>query len=155
MRRCSKVCSSGHSCSVVEIRPNAAADANDLLEVWRHAIDASHQFLSPNDRSDIDPLVAAYVGSADLTVALIDGTPVAFMGVTGSNIDSLFIHPRGQGMGIGRRLVDHVARPTTVDVNEQNQAGVAFYRRLGFEVTGRSERDAEGRPYPLLHLRRV
>jgi putative acetyltransferase len=58
-------------------------------------------------------------------------------------------------MGIGRRLVDHVARPTTVDVNEQNQAGVAFYRRLGFEVTGRSERDAEGRPYPLLHLRRV
>ncbi|MGG2473877.1 acetyltransferase, partial [Rhizobium sp. BR5] len=28
-----------------------------------------------------------------------------------------------------------------------------FYRRLGFEPTGRSDLDGQGRPYPLVHLR--
>jgi putative acetyltransferase len=122
--------------------------------VWRNAVDASHDFLSTEDRADIDPMVADYVGSADLTVATLHGLPVAFMGVTRNTIDSLFIDPRGQGLGIGRLLVECVARPTMVDVNEQNEAGLAFYRHLGFEVVGRSETDGDGRPYPLLQLRR-
>jgi putative acetyltransferase len=41
-----------------------------------------------------------------------------------------------------------------VDVNEQNDGAIGFYGHLGFEVTGRSEFDDQGRPYPLLHLRR-
>lgn len=40
-----------------------------------------------------------------------------------------------------------------VDVNEQNEGAVGFYRRLGFEVYDRSERDGQGMPYPLLHMR--
>ena len=34
----------------------------------------------------------------------------------------------------------------------QEERNLTFYRRLGFAVTGRSERDDQGRPYPLLHL---
>jgi putative acetyltransferase len=41
----------------------------------------------------------------------------------------------------------------TVDVNEQNQAAVCFYKACGFVVERRSELDDTGRPYPLLHLR--
>ena len=41
-----------------------------------------------------------------------------------------------------------------VDVNEQNPEAVAFYRRLGFEVEGRSALDSAGRPFPLLHMRK-
>jgi len=44
--------------------------------------------------------------------------------------------------------------PASVDVNEQNQQAVGFYRRLGFEVEGRSEVDSMGKPFPLLHLRK-
>jgi putative acetyltransferase len=43
----------------------------------------------------------------------------------------------------------------TVDVNEQNTYAAAWYLRRGFVTIGRSETDADGRPYPLLHLRRV
>jgi putative acetyltransferase len=43
---------------------------------------------------------------------------------------------------------------TTVDVNEQNVGAVAFYRRIGFEVEGRSEVDSTGKPFPLLHMRK-
>jgi putative acetyltransferase len=41
----------------------------------------------------------------------------------------------------------------TTDVNEQNAQAVDFYEHLGFERTGRSEMDNQGRPYPLIHLR--
>jgi putative acetyltransferase len=139
---------------VISVRRNELADANRLLQIWRDAVDATHDFLSADDRVAIDPLVAEYVRESELTVALFDGNPVGFMGVTGRSIDSLFIAPEVHGLGIGRLLVDRVDRPTIVEVNEQNTHAVAFYRRLGFVDVGRSELDGEGRPYPLLHMRR-
>ena len=139
---------------MIQLRPSTPVDADELVEIWRRAVDASHDFLTPEDRAAIDPLAADYIRTAQLLVATRDGTPVAFMGVTGRTIDSLFIDPSAQGTGIGRLLADTVARPATVAVNEKNDSAVAFYRRLGFLVVGRSKTDDEGRPYPLLHLRR-
>ncbi len=139
---------------MIETRASRPDDADDLLRIWRAAVDASHSFLSSEDRAAIDPVVAGYVREAPLTVAMIDGVPVAFMGTTGQKIDALFVDTQYKGRGVGQRLTDEVPRPATVDVNEQNEAAVAFYRHLGFEVTGRSELDDRGRPYPLLHLRR-
>jgi putative acetyltransferase len=139
---------------VIEVRPSVPSDAEDLLRIWRGAVDATHDFLSSEDRAAIEPLVCDYVSTASLIVAVLDGVPVAFMGVTEQAIDSLFIDAPAQRKGIGRLLADLVQRPTTVDVNEQKEGAVAFYRQLGFAVVGRSETDGEGRPYPLLHMRR-
>jgi putative acetyltransferase len=139
---------------MISLRQSEPSDAELLLQVWRDAVDDSHDFLSAEDRRAIDPLVADYVATASLLVAMVDGVPAAFMGVTGRNIDSLFIDPRAQGCGIGQMMIEQVGRPATVDVNEQNARAVAFYQHMGFEVVGRSETDGEGRPYPLLHLRR-
>ena len=139
---------------MIQLRPSERGDAAELLRIWREAVEGSHAFLSVEDRAAIEPLVAAYVRDAPLMVALFNGRPVAFMGVTGQNIDSLFVDPCAQGRGIGRLMTETVAKPVTVDVNEQNETAVAFYGHLGFEVTGRSELDDQSRPYPLLHLRR-
>lgn len=79
------------------------------------------------------------------------------MGMSGAQIDSLFVHADARGSGVGRRLVEHAMtlHPVlTVDVNEQNASGAGFYQRLGFETVGRSPVDDAGRPYPLLHLSR-
>jgi putative acetyltransferase len=43
---------------------------------------------------------------------------------------------------------------TKVDVNEQNDQAVGFYRHMGFEVTGRSAVDDLGQPFPVLHMKR-
>lgn len=139
---------------MIELRPSEPSDCQELLRIWCDAVDSSHTFLAPEDRAAIEPLVADYVRTAPMLVATIDHVPVAFMGVTGQKIDSLFVHPAAHGRGVGRLMTETLERPTTVDVNEQNGAAVAFYRHLGFEVVGRSPVDDQGRPYPLLHLRR-
>ena len=82
---------------------------------------------------------------------------MGFMGITEHNIDTLFVHADGRGKGFGKALIQHaIASFTdlTIDVNEQNPDAFGFYRHMGFVQVGRSEVDSEGRPYPLLHLRR-
>jgi len=39
-----------------------------------------------------------------------------------------------------------------VDVNEQNDQALGFYKGNGFKVISRSEMDSSGKPYPILHL---
>ncbi len=70
-------------------------------------------------------------------------------------MDALFIDPDVCGCGVGRMLVKHalsMAPELTTNVNEQNEQAVGFYKKVGFKVTGRSEVDDLGKPYPLLNL---
>jgi putative acetyltransferase len=139
-------------------RPSTPADSARLLEIWEAAVRATHHFLTEADVDDLLPRVRAYVSVAPFELAVDgQGTVHAFLGMTGSKIDSLFVHPDAHGRGLGRSLVERAAAlhpVVTVDVNEQNPGARAFYARLGFEVIGRSETDDAGRPFPLLHLRR-
>jgi len=126
-----------------------------LVAIWRSAVDATHDFLAEPDRDEIErQLAPRYFPEVELTVADVDGTPVGFAGVAGSGLEMLFVHADTRGSGVGTALLEHAldARVTTVDVNEQNDQAVQFYLRRGFEVTGRSEHDEAGRPYPLLHM---
>ena len=140
------------------VRASRPDDAPQLLEVWRRSVDATHDFLSGDDRITIDRIVAEeYLPSAQLTVAVdADDVPVAFLGGSGREIESLFVHPSAHGLGVGRLLIGHFASlgegEMRVDVNEQNAGARVFYERLGFRVAGRSPNDGEGRPYPLLHM---
>ncbi|MEL7487765.1 MAG: acetyltransferase [Pseudomonadota bacterium] len=138
------------------IRPIREEERRAAFDVWRRAVDATHDFLSSEALHEIEALVRdVYTATADLVVADCDGEVIGFMGVTGAHIDALFIDPAWFGRGVGRAFIERARRgcgATTVDVNEQNAGAVAFYQRLGYRVAGRSETDDQGRPYPLLHL---
>ncbi len=141
----------------MRIRASRAADVPRLFEIWQRAVAATHDFLLPEDRDFFAAIVRdQYLPATPFTVAVDEeDKPIAFLGMTESKIDSLFVSPDQRGRGIGRRLIDHAreAHPElTVDVNEQNEAAVGFYERMGFRPVGRSETDDTGRPYPLLHL---
>jgi len=142
------------------LRPSASADVPHLHSLWRRSVRATHHFLAEADFREIDRVVGSlYLPNAQLVVAVDDSDhPLGFMGMNGSHIDSLFIDPDHRGAGLGRMLVEHAARlcgVVTVDVNEQNDQAVGFYRKLGFTETGRSPTDDDGRPYPLLHMVRT
>lgn len=42
-----------------------------------------------------------------------------------------------------------------VDVNEQNEQAVGFYKRMGFTINGRTDTDGLGKPYPILQMKLV
>jgi len=139
------------------IRPARTADGARLLDIWRKAVDATHDFLTPSDRVAIEAEVAAFLPQAPAWLATDpDDRAIGFMLIDGTHMEALFIDPAWRGQGIGRRLVDHALslHPTlTTDVNEQNAQAIGFYEAMRFARTGRSDQDSQGRPYPLIHLR--
>lgn len=142
---------------MVTLRPSAPQDVNRTVEIWCHAVDATHHFLRPEDRIALELKVRTFFATAPLTLAVDEHDhPLGFMLVQDGNMDALFIDPKHHRKGIGQALVAEALRQTpnlTTDVNEQNRSAAAFYERLGFVPTGRSELDGQGRPYPLIHLR--
>ena len=143
----------------ISIRPSRPDDYPRTFEIWRGAVVATHDFLTPEDFAAIERMVRdQYLPAAEFWIAADENDQaLAFMGMSGAQIDSLFVHAEARSSGVGRRLVEHAMtlHPVlTVNVNEQNASGAGFYQRLGFEVIGRSPVDDAGRPYPLLHLRR-
>lgn len=140
------------------IRRAAIDDAPALLAIWRAAVEATHHFLTAADIDAIETQVRGYLASnAELWTAERDGRPVGFMGLDGEEIVSLFVDPAAHRGGVGRALIDHaLARGATwLGVNEQNPGAITFYERLGFTVTDRSDLDSEGRPFPILTMRRT
>jgi len=139
------------------LRPSRASDGDAVVDLWRRAVDATHDFLSAEDRRAIDAEVAGFLPQAPLLLAVdADDRPQGFMLIDGSHMEALFIDPEVHGQGIGRQLVEHALAEhstLTTDVNAQNAQALGFYLRMGFVETGRSEVDSQGRPYPLIHLR--
>ncbi|QKI69753.1 acetyltransferase [Achromobacter xylosoxidans] len=142
---------------MITLRTSTPADGARIVDIWRRAVDATHDFLSPRDRRDIEAEVVAFLPAATLDLAVdANDRALAFMLLDGSHMEALFVDPDARGTGVGRALVEDALRRypgLSTDVNEQNAQAIGFYERLGFERTGRSERDGQGRAYPLIHLR--
>ncbi len=146
---------------VSKVVPEDRSDelVDELMKVWRSTVEATHHFLSTEE---IDAIAAhvpeALRGVPELTVAYDEGGhEVAFMGKDGEMLEMLFVAADKRGHGIGSQLMRRVleAGVRKVDVNEDNPQARGFYEHMGFEVTGRSELDAQGAPYPILHMEHV
>lgn len=139
------------------LRASRPEDGEALVDLWRRSVDATHHFLSAEDREAIDDEVCGFLPHAPVTVAVDENDkPLGFMLIDGTHMEALFIDPDVRGSGIGRQLLQYGLSsrgPLTTDVNMQNSPAVGFYQRMGFVETGRSEADSQGRPYPLIHLR--
>ena len=142
---------------VISIRRSRPEEGERLVSLWCRSVDATHDFLSKGYRAELEEQVSSFLPVAPLWVAANEqDEPVGFMLLTEGHMDALFIDPVARGSGVGKRLIEHalaLAPDLTTDVNEQNKQAVGFYLKLGFVVTGRSENDDAGKPYPLLHLR--
>lgn len=128
-----------------------------LTKVWKASVRATHRFLSEDEIVRLRGFVPGALAAVSKLVIAFDAAnePCAFMGVDGAKIEMLFAAPEVFGRGFGRRLVEYGRSAfgvTTVDVNEQNPQARGFYEHMGFRVIGRSDRDGQGAPYPILHL---
>ena len=128
-----------------------------LAELWEASVRATHDFLSEEDIGGIRTYVPDALRSvADLRIVRdAAGVAVAFMGTDGRRLEMLFVDPLYRGAGVGTALVREAfaAGVTEVAVNEQNPAARGFYEHMGFVVCGRSERDEQGGPFPILYMK--
>lgn len=145
----------------LEITPATAADYDALTELWEASVRATHHFLSEKDIRLFRPLIAAeYLpGVAQLyCIRNEQGQPKAFIGMNDQEVEMLFVHPDARGKGLGKTLLQyaiHTLGADHLDVNEQNEQALGFYRKMGFEVIGRDEKDGMGNPFPVLHMRKI
>ena len=139
------------------IHPVRSEDLPRVADVWEASVRAAHgcvseayiQFFKPLARDELLRLVEL------ASVRDEKGEIVGFVGVADGKIEALFVHPAQRRSGVGRRLAAYaVSRgATSVDVDEQNEAAVSFFRGLGFEVEARSDLNAMGKAFSVLHLR--
>jgi putative acetyltransferase len=140
------------------IRRAEESDRERLVEIWLGAVRATHAFLTEEQIQDLLPIVRSVV-PLQLEVwvlATAAGSVVGFLGLSGAKVEALFIAPEWFGRGGGTLLLSHARQmrgSLQVDVNEQNPRAVRFYLERGFHIIGRSDRDGQGNPFPLLHLR--
>lgn len=142
------------------LRDAAPEDAPAALAIWRSAVDATHGFLPPADRAAIEAEVAAFLPHAPMVLACAqDGAPLGFLIRHGAKVEALFVAAESHGRGVGTALLRHAREAAgerlEVDANVQADNALPFYLARGFVETGRSARDGQGRPYPLVHLRQA
>jgi len=131
-------------------------DYLELIEVWEASVRATHHFLNEKDILGYKKLILQkYFDQVDLYCIKENQAFHGFLGLSGDTIQMLFIHPDQRGKGIGKQFVKFAIEGNNVnkvDVNEQNEQAVGFYKHLGFAISERFENDAAGKPYPVLAM---
>lgn len=73
----------------------------ELVAIWCRSVDATHDFLSAEYRTELEDLVRSFLPEAPLWVAVNErDQPVGFMLLSGQHMDALFIDPDVRGCGV-------------------------------------------------------
>jgi len=146
----------------VPIMINSASprDYPAIIELWELSVRASHLFLPEDYLQGIKNLLPSILPAVKLFVHLDNDqkTITGFLGTSEEKIEMLFIHPDKRGQGIGSLLNNFAVEQLhtyKVDVNEQNEQAVSFYKNLGYDIVGRTEVDGLGKPFPILQMQYV
>jgi putative acetyltransferase len=146
----------------VPIMINSATqrDYPAIVKLWEHSVRASHFFLPEEYLQRIKNLLPSILPAVKLFVYLDkdNKTPIGFLGVSEEKIEMLFIHSDKRGRGIGSLLNKFAVEQLhthKVDVNEQNEQAIGFYKKLGYKIIGRTELDGLGKPFPILQMEYV
>lgn len=130
-----------------------------ILTIWEKSVLATHHFLTHDDFEEIKELVSS-INFNDLQVFCLtnEDLVLGFIGVDDKKIEMLFLDPKYFGQGLGHRLLNFALKELSadkLDVNEQNAKALTFYQKFGFETVERTDKDDQGRNYPLLRMQLV
>lgn len=131
-------------------------DYSRIMEIWRSAVKATHDFLAEEDFNYFNEAIPRdYLPHLEVYLMIENSEPKGFASVAEGTLEMLFIHNDVRGKGYGKKLYEFMKSKTgltKVDVNEQNPQAIGFYEKMGFRKTGRSEKDGSGKDYPIIHM---
>lgn len=137
--------------------------SNELLQrltaIWERSVSATHEFLSKIEIETIKPYLPQGLRQVEhLIIAKDKKRTIAFMGIDHGRLEMLFVEPAYRKNGYGKALFRYGVAQYAIKeltVNEQNPQAVGFYEHMGFIPYKRTDCDEEGRPYPLLYMKRA
>ena len=115
------------------IRPFRAGDLQPVLQIWLDSNTTAHSFISPSYWQDRRELVHKALPNADVYVYELEGAVVGFIGLSGDEVEGLFVAEGRRSCGIGKALLDYVkARHPhlALYVYEKNTRAMRFYLSL-------------------------
>lgn len=134
----------------VRLRPATQKDTGQILSFVREL--AEYEKLAHEAVADEATLAAQLFGAhpaAEVVIAEVDGQPAGFalffhnfstfLGQRGLYLEDLFVRPQYRGLGLGKRLMIHLAKLATErgcgrfewSVLDWNEPAIRFYRSLG------------------------
>ena len=141
----------------IEIQPYRDSFKEQMVSVWEKSVRATHDFLTPADVDYYRAIVAKIDFSFFQVFCLTqEDNVLGFIGIADNKIEMLFLSPEYIGQGLGKTLVNfavNILKADKVDVNEQNNNAVKFYSKFGFVAYDRTEKDSEGKDFPILKMR--
>lgn len=156
----------------IQIRPVEPQDIPLLLTFLREL--AAYEKLADQVSATEGDMHAALFGDRPLVetvIASLEGEPVGyalyfptfstFLGKPGLYLEDLYVRPAARGFGVGRKLLEHLARITVErgwgrlewSVLDWNEPSIGFYKKMGakamdewtvFRLTGQSLRKLAG-----------
>lgn len=144
---------------IVEIKDRTLQLAADLTNLWQDAVMKTHDFLIAYEVLEIGKSIPHFINKAEhLLLAKSNFDQIAgFMAINEKKADMLFVAAKEQGKGTGTSLMKYAIKKygiNEVTVNEQNKMAKKFYEKMGFAEYARTDYDEEGRPFPLLYMKR-
>ena len=130
-----------------------------LIPIWESAVKATHLFLTEKEIEHIKEYVPQALNNVQHLIVAKDGNDVliAFAGVEGHKLEMLFVSEKKRGLGIGKQLLQFAIKNYFIEeltVNEQNPLAISFYEHMGFKIYKKATHDEQGKPYPILYMKR-
>ena len=142
-----------------DINPYTDIYRQQVLTIWEKSVLATHDFLTSTDFEEIKELVSGINFNAFQVFCLTkEDLVLGFIGVADKKVEMLFIDPKYFGQGLGQKLLSFAVTELNadkLDVNEQNEKALKFYQKFGFETFERTDKDEQGRNYPLLRMKLI
>lgn len=141
--------------NMLKIRMSRPSEAPEIIQIWKIPLMPHTIFLQPMTGRRLKKKLSAFFRNPCAGSNKPGRSATRIHVLHEGHLEALFVDASARGLGVRKHLISHALAlhpDLSVDVNEQNHQAVGFYQHMGFKLSGRSERDNQGRPYPLLHL---
>jgi putative acetyltransferase len=145
--------------NTAKIKNTSFEEHQKLLHIWEECVATVSDIFTVHQLDQIRTLYFQhhYFEHLQLYHIEIDSVIAGSVGLANDKIELLFVTPQFRHQGVASKLLQHALDMGAhyTDVYENNQYGLEFYLKRGFEKIARSEVDSEGNPYPILHLKKT
>lgn len=126
------------------------------MKIWEKSINATHDFLKESDKLALKSEIPTYFKYVNAYLWFNNDEVIGFSGTNEQNLEMLFLDPQHFRNGYGSKILQYLIKEEAikfVDVNKDNDKALKFYQKNGFEIYSESQKDAQNRNYPILHLK--